>query len=81
MLNDMDADNVNSINDTEDSEQAAIILRDSYFDIIDRRDWARNAELVQLENSGTSARPTHIAIPDNVSELLRIFGSRRFGDG
>jgi len=71
IMSDMDSDAVNSITDTEESLQVANIVETTYFELMSNRDWPHLRQLIQL-NAATSARPTHMQIPDAVQELLWI---------
>jgi len=72
ILSDMSSDNVNSINDTEEALQVAQIIKSTYFNIIDGRDWPHLYQLFQLEASGTTDRPTHMRLPDNIIDISWI---------
>ena len=55
ILNDADSDNVNSINDTVESVQAAMVVRDVYRQIVDLHDLGTLKTVVQLTaTSGTT---------------------------
>lgn len=69
-LNDLDSDNVNSINDTIESEQVAAIVKSCYFEMIGNRNWPHLKKLFQLEHSGNLARPNYLAIPLLLKELV-----------
>jgi len=69
VMNDMDSDPVNTIDETLESEQVAIIARDAFFDIIDRRNWPHLNQLIFLDPPLTSERPTHLSIPETAKEL------------
>lgn len=72
ILNDMDADEVNSINDTTESQQVAQILKSTFFALMHRRNWRSNKQLLKLTASGDNALPTHMYLPDNLSELSLV---------
>lgn len=72
ILSDMDSDEVNSINDTVEALQVAGIVKSTYFNIIDGRDWPHLYEFFQLDPSGTDARPTHMALPSDVLDVRYI---------
>lgn len=81
ILNDMDGDQVNSIDDTFESEQVAVIVRDTFRAMIDNRNWPHLKQLVQLTSSGLSSRPTHVTVPENVKELLTLnYNKVRIGE-
>ena len=69
ILSDIDSDEVNSISSTVEATQVANIVKSTYFNIIDGRDWPHLYELFQLTSSGTTARPTHMAIPEGITEV------------
>lgn len=69
ILNDMDSDEINSIQDTIEGIQVAQIIRTTYEDIIGTRNWPHLKELIKLTASGDSARPTHMGTPENLKEL------------
>lgn len=69
ILSDMDSDEINSINDTLESVQVAQIVKTTYYNILDGKDFPFLYELFQLSTSGTTARPTHMRIPDTIMDL------------
>ncbi len=69
ILSDMDSDEVNSINDSTESLQVAQIIKSTYYNIVDGKDYPFFKELFQLDTSGTSARPTHMKIPETIIDL------------
>lgn len=73
ILNDMTSDNVNSISDTEESEQVASIVKDTYFNLLNTLDRVpENFELVKLDALGDSDRPNFLKIPDRVTGIQKI---------
>lgn len=68
ILNDMDSDPVNAIGDTDESEQIAVIIRTTYFNIIAQRDWPFLRTLIEF-NDAASATPTTIAIDENTNKI------------
>jgi hypothetical protein len=69
ILNDLDADNVNSISDTAESEQVAQIVRTCYEEMIANRNWPHLRKLFQLESYNNLARPNYLRIPLQLKEL------------
>lgn len=69
ILSDMDSDNVNSINDTVEALQVAQIIKSTFFNIIDGREWPHLFKMFQLEASGTALKPTHMKLPTNVIDI------------
>jgi len=69
ILSDMDSDEVNSITDTVESQQVADIIKETYYDLIHSYDLYKNATLLKLQPSGTSARPTHMYLADEITSV------------
>lgn len=72
IMNDIDADFVNSIDDTVESQQVAQIVKSTFFALMHRRNWRSNRQLLALTASGDNALPTHMYLPENLSELVLI---------
>ena len=72
ILNDIDADAVNSIDDTIESQQVAQIVKSTYYALQNIRNWKSNRQLLKLLASGDYSLPTHITLPSNLSELSFI---------
>jgi hypothetical protein len=70
ILNDMDSDEINSINDTIESQQVAQIVKTCYFEIIANRNWPHLRKLVQLEASGELIKPNYLKLPEGTKELV-----------
>ena len=69
ILNDLDSDEVNSIDDTVEATQIAQIVKSTYFAIISHKNWPHLKKGISLEPSGDSAFPSHMKLQDNVKEL------------
>lgn len=72
ILNDMDSDEVNSIDDTMESQQVAQIVKSTYFALISNRNWPHLKRGISLDAPGSTSTPTHMLLPDNVKELSFI---------
>lgn len=72
ILNDLDSEPVNSIFDTEEAQQCASVVRDTYFNIVAARETPEHDELLKLTALSDSARPTMFRYPENLKEL-RMF--------
>lgn len=72
IMSDMDSDEVNSINDSQEATQVAQIIKSTYYNIIDGRDMPFLYELFQLQPSGTTTRPTHMSLPEDIIDLKFI---------
>lgn len=69
ILNDMDADKVNSIVDTVESEQVAQIVKTCYYEMLSNRNWAFMRKLIQLDALADLDKPNYLRVPDNVKEM------------
>jgi len=69
IMSDMDSDEVNSINDSTESLQVAQIIKSTYYNIVDGKDYPFFKELFQLDTSGTVTRPTHMRLPETIIDL------------
>lgn len=72
VLSDMDSDQVNSINDTFESEQVLSICKSVYRDMVSNRNWPFFRRAVQFIPSNDRARPTHMRIADDIKEMLFV---------
>ena len=81
IMSDMDSDDVNSINDTVEALQVAQIIKSTYYNIIDGKDFPFLYETFQLDSSGTAARPTHMGIPETIIDLKSLnYNCRKLTD-
>lgn len=72
ILSSMSSDEVNSISDTVESLQVATILKQKYFDIINRLDLPVHQQLIQLEPSIDITKPVLMTLPAGVSDIRWI---------
>ena len=72
ILASMDSDEVNSINDTVESYDIALLLRDVYYDIAVELNLTAHESLFELEASGDADQPVLMYLPDNVQTLWWI---------
>lgn len=77
VLSSMSSDEVNSISDTTESMQVATIIKQKYFDIINRVPLPEHEQLVQLDPSIDSTQPVLMYVPDGIADLkwLKYFDS------
>ena len=81
ILNDLDSDTVNSINDTVESTQVAQIIKTSYMEMMGNRNWPHQRKVVQLDSSGTTAKPNYLKLPENLKELSGFkYEGQKVGD-
>lgn len=72
IMNDIDGDEVNSIDDTIESTQIANIIKTTFELMMSNRDWPHTKGLIQLVASGTIAKPTHMTMDPNVKKIESI---------
>lgn len=70
--NDLDLDEINSIDDTVESTQVAQIIKTTFFAMMSNRNWPHLRQTVSLIPSNTSARPTHMGVPNGIKEMVFI---------
>jgi hypothetical protein len=81
VLNDIDGDEVNSIDDTVESEQVANIIRSTFESLIASRDWPHLRKVTQLVASGDSTKPVNMTTPANTSVLEHIqYNKKKTGE-
>ena len=72
ILNDMDGDEVNSIDDTFESQQVAQMVKSTFYAMMSNRNWPHLKRPIQLSASGDPALPTHMSLDQDVTELSFI---------
>ena len=77
ILNDLDSDEVNSINDTIESLQVAQIVKTTYFEMIANRNWPHLKRTVQLDSLADTTKPTHLKLPELTKELIMLSYNKR----
>lgn len=69
ILSNMDSDEVNSISDTIESLQVASVIRQTYYDIVDEQGLPSTGSVVNLTGLGDTDTPTHMMLPESVSDI------------
>lgn len=69
ILSDLDSDEVNHLDDTIEAQQVAQILKTCFYEMLGHRNWPHTKKLIQLEASGSLARPNYLILPENLQEL------------
>lgn len=72
ILNEMDSDEVNSIDDTVESKQVAQIVKSTWRNICANRNWSGQRRLIQLDGYSNTERPNYIKCPPSVKRVLSI---------
>lgn len=76
----LDADYVNSISDTVESQQIATIIRTVYFDLVARANLPSNFSSFSLIASGSSSKPTLMTVPTTVEQVLWVKYNKETSD-
>ncbi len=69
VLSSLDSDEVNSISDTVESNQVALLIKGIYFDLASDFELPEHHTLFELNASGNSLQPTLMTIPSNVKRI------------
>lgn len=72
ILNDLDSDEVNSIDDTGEAVQVAQIVKSTYISMMTNKNWPHTKRLIQITPSGDNALPTHMSLQEEIKELCFI---------
>lgn len=82
ILSRMSSDEVNSISDSSEGLQVANIIKNKYFDIINRVNLPEHDQLVQLDPSIDETQPVLMYIPAGVADIkwLKYFNSNITND-
>jgi len=76
ILNDMDSYEVSSINDTVEALQVAQVIKTTYYEMINARDYDHLLQLFRVD-AGTVSTPTHMGVPDNVQFIKWVKYNKR----
>lgn len=77
ILSDMTSDVINSIDDTDEAGQVALIVKSTYDAMIANRNWPHTARVVNLTAYSDSALPTHMSIAEEIKEMISVYYDRR----
>jgi hypothetical protein len=77
IMNDMDGDNVNSINDTIESQQVAQIVKTTYLEMLANRNWPHMHSPFNCDSLANINYPTNLSIPENIKEVKWIRYNKR----
>lgn len=70
VLSSMDSDEINSVNDTVESQQVLEIVKTVYDDMVSRGDIVTNRTLFNLDASEDTAKPVLMTKPENIDRVL-----------
>ena len=71
-LNSMDSDRVDSISDTEESSQIALVAKEVYYNLINREEWEFLNKGILLTSPADPNNPTQFDLPDNIRFITRF---------
>lgn len=77
ILSDMTSDVINSIDDTEEAQQVAQIVKSTYMAMMSNRNWPHTRQLVHLIASTDSDRPTHMTLDEEIKEMISVYYDKR----
>lgn len=81
ILSSMDSDEINSINDTVESQQVVEVIKTVYDDIISRSDLNSNKTLFNLVASGDVTKPILMTRPDGIDRMDWLkYDNQKLGD-
>lgn len=69
ILSDMDSEEINSISDSNEAEQIAKVVENTYYSLIASRVIPEHAQIIKLTSFSSSARPTHFSFPSRVKSI------------
>lgn len=73
IVSDMDGDFISSIDDTDEAQQVAQIVKSTYHAIMSNRNWPHTARTIQLSSYSDNNFPTYMTIPSNIKEMISVF--------
>lgn len=73
ILSSLNSDEVNSISDTEDAEQVASILKNTYLAIITKNEWPHTRRVLTINPRSDNNFPTHMVIKEELKELISVY--------
>ena len=80
ILSAMDSDEVNSISDTIESNQVALLLKGVYYDLATDLGLPEHEALIELQSSGDNAKPVLMTVPTRVVRVSTIAYDTRGAD-
>lgn len=69
ILSDMDSEEINSLSDSNEAEQIAKVVENTYFSMIATRFIPEHAQTIKLDSFSSTARPTHFMFPERVKNI------------
>lgn len=72
ILSSLDADEVDSVSDTIESNQVSLILKSVYYDMLSEIDTPDKETMFQLNASGDNTKPCLMFIPTNITKIFSV---------
>lgn len=69
ILSDMDSEEINSISDSNEAEQIAKVIENSYYNLIATRIIPEHSQTLNLTSFSSLVRPTHFSFPTKVKNI------------
>ena len=69
ILSSLSGSKVNSISDTEEAEEIAEIIKETYFDLFSNKDTPEHEELIKLEGLSDINKPNYLKVPVSVEKF------------
>jgi hypothetical protein len=63
---------VNTLSDSNEAGQIAIMAQDAYYELMNQREWPHLVNLRQLESVADATKPNYLRIPDDVVRIDQI---------
>lgn len=81
VLTEISGDDVNTISETQESEDVAKLVENAYFELVSHTTWPHTRRAVALSPFSDSEKPTHMKLIDNVKELISVsYDCRKTGE-
>jgi len=72
ILSSMDSDDVNAIDDTEESIQVADEIQYAYEELMSQKEWHHLRDICKLNSLGDTSKPTTVGVPENIAEITNL---------
>ena len=73
ILSDTDGEPINSLSDSLEGEQLAVIVEHAFYDMVALREIPEHKELIKLVPLSNSVYPTHFYYPENVTHITDVW--------
>lgn len=81
IANDLDTDEINSINDTTEAMQIAAIVKSTYQAIMSNRNWPHTAKLVNISSATDNTKPNVMRLDEDIKEMISVYYNKaKLGD-